>query len=309
VRWQGDRLLGAELFELEDLDRARARFEELRPGPLHIPPNAASRARDRTHEAWRARDWDAPRAMASDDFVFEDRGKRALLKGGVELWIESNQFVRGEPGARVARELIGTAGDRIALERILWSGGPPGSPVEREHLRLTEVDADGRIRASIRLDLEDRAAAFAEAQARFAAGEAAAAGGQARFLALAPALAQHEWEVVRRCLADDFVLRDHRTLGLGALGRDEWIESLLAVTDLARDWSGEMVRILSWNQHGRVVVSRGFGTMPDGGGPFEGVQVSVLVTDGDRICHLELFNAADADRALARFDVLCAGHE
>lgn len=36
-------LRSAELFELEDLDRARARFEELRPDPLSIPPNAATR--------------------------------------------------------------------------------------------------------------------------------------------------------------------------------------------------------------------------------------------------------------------------
>jgi len=29
--FQGDQLVGGELFELEDLDAARARFEELRP--------------------------------------------------------------------------------------------------------------------------------------------------------------------------------------------------------------------------------------------------------------------------------------
>jgi hypothetical protein len=300
-----------ELFDADREVEAFARFDELtyeplREGPLRIPPNAAWRARDRHVEAWQAADWDALRALASPDFRFEDRSKRALLSGGVEMWIENNRFVRS---GSLARELIGTAGDRIALERTLWQGEPDGGLVEMEHLRLTEVDAEGRIRASIRFDLEDRSAAFAEAQARFVAGEAAVAGGQAPFLALAPALAQHEWEAVRRCLADDFVLRDHRTLGLGALGRDEWIESLQAVADLARDWSGEMVRFLSWNRHGRVVVSRGFGTIPDGGGPFEAVQVSVLVSDGDRVRHLELFDAADAERALARFEELCAGRE
>jgi len=36
-----------ELFELEDLDRALARFAELRPDPLRIPPNAAADARTR----------------------------------------------------------------------------------------------------------------------------------------------------------------------------------------------------------------------------------------------------------------------
>ena len=43
-----------ELFELEDLEQARERFEELRPDaaqpdPLRIPPNAATRVADRWH--------------------------------------------------------------------------------------------------------------------------------------------------------------------------------------------------------------------------------------------------------------------
>jgi hypothetical protein len=181
--------------------------------------------------------------------------------------------------------------------------------VEREHLRLTEVDADGRIRASIRFDLEDRRAAFLEAEARFGAGEAAGVGGQAPFLTLARALAQHEWEAVRACLADDFVLRDHRTLGFGALSRDESIAYWQVVTDLARDWSGEPFRIVIWNRHGRVSVGRGSGTMPDGGGPFESVNVSVIVTDGDHVRHLEVFDVAEVDRALARFEELCGGCE
>ena len=44
TRVRDGRMLGVELFELEDLDRARTRFEELRPDPLRIPPNAATRA-------------------------------------------------------------------------------------------------------------------------------------------------------------------------------------------------------------------------------------------------------------------------
>ena len=46
TRYHGQRFVGVDLFDLEDLDVARARFEELRPDPLRIPPNAASRARD-----------------------------------------------------------------------------------------------------------------------------------------------------------------------------------------------------------------------------------------------------------------------
>jgi hypothetical protein len=42
--FQGDRFVGAEMFEPEDLDVARARFEELRPDPARIPTSAATSA-------------------------------------------------------------------------------------------------------------------------------------------------------------------------------------------------------------------------------------------------------------------------
>src|SRR5262249_41889780 len=65
AQYKGDQYVGMELFELDDLDVARARFEELRPDPLRIPPNAATRASDRVQEAGRARDWDALQALSA----------------------------------------------------------------------------------------------------------------------------------------------------------------------------------------------------------------------------------------------------
>jgi hypothetical protein len=41
TRYRGDRAVGAELFEPEDLDVARARFAELRADLPQRPPNAA----------------------------------------------------------------------------------------------------------------------------------------------------------------------------------------------------------------------------------------------------------------------------
>lgn len=165
--YRGERPVGAELFEIADLDAALARFEELRPDPLGIPPNAATRTIARWGESVLARDWAAVRALVSDDFVYEDRGKRALVRGDVETWIASVQFNASLPGLRVETELIGTVGDRIAIERMVWTGGPEGDAFEIPHIRVIEVDADGRLRTSILFDLEDRRAAFAEAQARF----------------------------------------------------------------------------------------------------------------------------------------------
>ena len=277
------------------------------PDPLRIPPNAASRARDRIREAFAARDWSTLRALTSDDFVYEDRRRWTAMTGGVELWIKSaEETLRLVPEPRIERELIGTVGDWIALERVLWVGEPDTGAFEIEIIWLTEIDADGRQRASINFDLDDRRAAFAEAHARFVAGEAAAIGGQAPLVVLVQAFAQRNWETLRGCLADDVVFRDHRTLGLlGVLRRDEWIESLRVQADLAPDSDVETLWIIAWNRHGRVEVSRTFGTIRDGG-PFENVFLRVMVANGDRIQHFELFDVGDAERPRARFEELCA---
>jgi ketosteroid isomerase-like protein len=256
-------------------------------------------------EAVAGRDWPALRTLASDGFVYEDRRKRALLTGDVELWIESLKFY-GATGLEFTHEVIATVGDRIALERCRWTGESDGVALEVEFLTLAEIDADGRLVALIIFDPEDRRTAFDEAQRRFLAGEAAGIGGQAPIATLMRAYAEHDWAGVRACLAPDLVLRDHRTPGLmDMLDRDQWVESIRAHADLAPDLDGEPLQVLAWNRHGRVVVFRLFGTLRDGG-PFETVFIGVITTRGDRIQAYELFDVGAADQALARFEELCA---
>jgi ketosteroid isomerase-like protein len=305
VRQQGDRFVGSELFELEHLDVARARFDALRADATRIAPNAACRVRDRTLEASQAGDWQALRALASPSFTFEDRTRRAQLTGDVELWIKSVQFLFSAENVRLTRDLIGTAGDRIALERIVATGGPDGSPVEANVIRLSEIDADGKLVALINWDLEDRGKAFPEAHARFVAGEAASAPAQVAILALDRALAQRDWPAFRSCLADDLVYRDHRKLGLGNLACDELVAAVRVHRDLATDLRTETQQLLGWGRHGSAAVMHQYGTVPDGG-PFENVFLRLIVADGDRVRHFETFDVADADQALARFGELCA---
>jgi hypothetical protein len=118
-------------------------------------------------------------------------------------------------------------------------------------------------------------------------------------------MARHDWETLRGCLAPDAVVHDHRMLSLGELGPDEWVESLRVRVDLAPDVKPEWFRILAWNRHGRVSVARAFGMLRDGG-PFENVFVVVALVEGDRLQRFEIFDVADADRALARFEELCS---
>jgi ketosteroid isomerase-like protein len=295
-----------ELFELEQLDAALARLAELRPDPLAIPPNAATRARERWSRAVVARDWDAVRRLVAPGFVFEDRGRRALVRGDVETWIASADYTTALPGVRIEIPLVATTGDRVSIDEIRWAGSPEGDGFEFGRLRVLEVDGEGRFRAALLFDPEDRAAAFAEAQARFLAGEAAGCAAQRLVTASYDAFFRRDLAVFReRLVAPDFVYEDRRTIGLGRYGRDDYVESLRALLNLAADVAVEELYTLAWNEHGRVVVNRLAGTFP-GGGPFERPNASVWLARDGRLARYETFESADAERALARFAELCA---
>ncbi len=289
-----------ETFELEDLERARARFAELRPDPLRLPRTAATRATARARDAFLAGDWDAVRSLVRDDFVFEDRGKRVLVRGDIETWLGSIRFTAALPEIRTENVIIATLGERIALQRLVVKGGPEGGEFELLHrIRLFDLDAAGKVRTVVLFDLDDRPAACVEALDRFVAGEAAAAG-LAPFAAFIRAFQQHDWEAAQRTLTADFVLDDHRTLGLGRLDRDQWIASLQAQAALGPGLAGEVRRVLAWNRHGLVVEIRAYGVV-DGGGPFENVFICVFMTCESGVRSSTPFDLMDADRALTWF--------
>jgi class 3 adenylate cyclase len=296
-------------YNLEQLEEARARFAELRPDPLRIPPNAASRVLERWQRLALAGDWPGCGALASANFVYEDRRRYALVTGDVETWIKSMQeaadLLGPFSGIQSARTVIATVGDRILIEHEKWTRDPNAGAFEIELIRMTEVDADGRLAAWLNFDVDDRRAAFTEAEERFAAGEATGVAGQTPIAAMVRAYNEHDWPSMLATLANDFVLDDHRLIGFGTLSRDEWIESIRVHADLAPDVGAEGLRLLAWNRHGRVAVWRVFGTVRDGG-PFENVFIGVYLIAGDSIQRYELFDITVVDRALARFAELCA---
>ena len=304
---RGERLAGAELFEIDHLDAALTRLEDLRPDPLRPPLTAATGMRDRHRDAFVARDWDAVRALTGAGFVFDDRGKRALVRGDVEAWIASLEFT-SQPGFRIESAIIGTLGDRIVVDQLRWFGKPDGDAFEFERVRLLDVGADGLLRAVVFFDPEDRFAASVEALARFAADEAAGSAGLAPLVALFRAHCDRSWESVRECFAPDLILVDHRPLSLGTLDREQWIASIQAGDELADGVALEVFRALAWSEQGLVVAVRRFGTIAGGGGPFEvDALLTAIVVDG-RFQRCELFGEADAECAVARFAELCAEH-
>ncbi|HTO07323.1 MAG TPA: nuclear transport factor 2 family protein [Myxococcota bacterium] len=185
--WQGTRdggpfeIAGANLLELdgagriwrwdayalEQLELARAHFAERRAVPGQVAPNAAWHfTGQRLARIVPAGDWDALRALVTPDFVFDDRRRQALVRGDVETYVRNLSVVRSWGEIALQRELLATSGQRLALERLRYSGGAGEGAFEGEFLRLVELDAGGRLRGFVHFDPEDRAAAQAELRAR-----------------------------------------------------------------------------------------------------------------------------------------------
>jgi ketosteroid isomerase-like protein len=208
---------------------------------------------------------------------------------------------RAERGARAEREVVGTAGDRVLIQRVLWSGGPADGRYEIDTLAVVEVDESGRAKAVIVFDPDDARAAQREAWARWAAIDPAAAQWVDLIGVVHEGFDGRDWERVRATLADDLVVEDHRRTGFGRIeGSDAYIDSVRVLWDLAPDQRLE----LGWfwpaiEPHGAVTTVRRCGTLPDGGA-FEREYLWLCIATGGRISRSEMFEVEDLAKALAR---------
>src|SRR5262249_43794747 len=84
-----DAIRGWHVYDVSDLDAARARYDALGaaapPDPLAalLKPNAASAALDRLQAALAARDWTAVRALVAEGATLADRRRHGLVSGDV----------------------------------------------------------------------------------------------------------------------------------------------------------------------------------------------------------------------------------
>src|SRR5262249_22469146 len=81
------------IYDLDQLDEAGARYDTLRPDPLRIPPNAATRATDRNVDAVVARDWETVAATCAPSLVFEDRRRLIRTTGDRDMFIANCKLV------------------------------------------------------------------------------------------------------------------------------------------------------------------------------------------------------------------------
>jgi hypothetical protein len=297
---EGDQVDRCELFDEADLYAALARFEELHPQTPRLE-NAESRVVERFFAQFAARNWDAMAEMLADDYFSDDRRRvvGAGVRHGRDAQIADMRAIADVWITNVRPTVIATRGERLALMRIGFSGGEQGSESFRtEVLNVTEINADERIVASVSFDLDDIDAAFEELDARYLAGEAAAHA--------------HTWSVNSGFYAafnrhelpattPDWIYIDHRPLV--TIEASDLPASIRAVWDLTSDMSIYMEAVHRLSDLGAVVTSAVYATSQEG---FDAQwrMIDLFTVDGDLINRCEIFDEADLDAALARFEEL-----
>ena len=288
----------SELFDEGDLDAALAKFDELsRPAPPR-PENAASQVYDRFWAYFAARDWAAMAEILADDISTEDRRRvvNAGLRHGRDAVIAEVAAIDEVGVTNVTSSVIATRGERLALSRVC-SRCDRGE-VHTEVLNIVEIDADGRIAASVLFDPDDIDAAFEELDARYLAGEAAPHA--------------HIWSVIAQgyaaanrgelaATAPDVVNIDHRRLAMIESG--ELVPYLRDTFDELAHISTYLEAVHRLTDRGAVVTHVGAATSKEGFDA-EWRMINVIVVDGDLISRSEMFDEVDIDAALARFEEL-----
>lgn len=295
----GDSVVRSEVFDEADLDAALARFDALRQ-PTRRLENMASIVTDRFLERFNARDWDALTQMLTEDIHFDDRRRvvNADLQIGRDLFLE-NFRAAADLGAAQTTNAIATRGDRLVLTRARFSLGD-GKPEEfgLDLLHVIEVATDGRLAATVTFDPEDIGAAFEELDARYLAGEGATYA--------------HTWSVIlggyaasnRRELpatTPDWATIDHRRAIAFAPG--DLAQYMHATWDVAPDSRAHAAAVHRLNHVGAVVTQTVKGASQQGFYA-EWQEIVLLTVEGDLLNRCELFDEADLDAALARFDHL-----
>lgn len=296
---EGDAVNRGELFDETDLDTALARFEELQPQAQRLE-NAASRAEHQLFALSAARDWAAVAEILAGNSYVDDR--RRVVNVG--LWdgrdvVIANMRALEEGLAHVTLTVIATRGERLALIRIR-SFNPDSQSGEFvvEMLGIAETHSDGRIGAHVFFEVDDVDAAFAELDRRYLAGEAAAY--SRTWSALVGSYAAlNRGELPSTTTG--FVDVDHRRGAAMAPG--ELIQFLRSALDQTPDLTIRIAAVHRLGRRGAVVTHAATGTSPEG---FEAEwrEVSILTVDGDNLARVEVFDDADLDTALTRFDEL-----
>ena len=300
LTFEGDRINGCELFDEADLDAALASFEELHRQTRRLE-NAASQVVARVWTCLATRDWVAMAETMAGDFSSHDHRRvvNSDVLRGRDVNIANMRAVAEVGFEGLASTVIATRGQRLALSRIRSSvhGFEPGE-VSADMLGMFEIDADNRLTASAIFDAEDIDAAFAELDAWYLAGDAAAHAHTWSVITQAydalnrgemPTTTPNFEDIDRRrgaMLAPGYLMEYLRAALDDAVGNRLYIVAVHRLTDL-----GAVVTHVA-----RTTSRQGFDA--------EWRITNIFTVEGDLISRCELFDEADLDTALARFDEL-----
>src|SRR5262249_15491660 len=200
----------------------------------------------------------------------------------------------------VTRTHIATRGENLVLMRFGTAFSEQGAtPFHSELFGVGEINADQRIVAIASFDLNDFDSAVARLEARYLAGEAAPYA--------------HTWSVVSESYAairrrelprttPDCVIDDHRRAT--AFGPGDLTAYVRAGWDLEQHISPYIEAGHRLNDSGAVVTHTAHGGSREGfEAEWRGVTISMI--QGDMVSRCEMFDEADLDAALAKFEQLC----
>lgn len=298
--FDGDLLSRVELFDETDLDAAVARFEELNRSTPTLT-NTATRAADRFCECFGTRDWGGMADTLAESVRTDDN--RPLVgvgrRRGPQLNVADWQAVAEVGTQNLASTVIAVRGQHLALSRFRTSGRDQRPEAfHTEILAVIETEPEGRIEACVMFDRDDLDAAFAELDARYLAGEAA------RYAEVWSGIAG-AYASYNRCdipSVTNWMTVDHRVRETFA-GEDltAYIRSAWDVTPNNKMYV-ECVHRLS--DRGAVITHTAYGNSPDGFYA-EWRMIALLMMNGrDGTNRCDLFEEADLDNAIAKFDEL-----
>ena len=298
--FDGELINRCELYEFADLDAALTNFDELDQATTPLS-NTASRVVERYGLSFVARDWAAMAETLADGVVYDDR--RRVVNAGVRHGRDvhmADDRAAAEIGAEyVTFDVIAIRGERLALScvRIINRNTSPGE-VAAQILGIAEIDVTNQIAAIVIFDEDDIDGALQELDARYLAGEAAPYE-RTWSVVLSGYRAFHRHELP--ATTPGWVNIDHRRVTTMAAGK--LLETTSATWDITSDTKIYVEGVHRLNNSGAVLTHVANGTSREG---FEAKWrvVDLVMVGGDLSCRCEMYDEADLDAALARFDEL-----
>jgi class 3 adenylate cyclase/tetratricopeptide (TPR) repeat protein len=313
----------SELYEVDQIDEALARFDELvtggapagrrevSPNRRFVRHNAATSQVEHLARLIKSRDIEGHSDEFSDDFVHVDHVAHVTLDRDAHLQATAKYSAFDD--IETGFEVLATLGERHALTRWTYRYDTGAivepalrtGPIEAVQLLVTRVDSIGRESRLERFGASQLALALARLIELHADDELPPDRRQARYAAAEVFRPTAEvFRDPRERWSDDFVAVDHRWFAVGSLEGRDAATAFRAWHDVVADLRWRIVDVLAFSEDAAVLEFHAEGN-EDQGGP---IQVSFLLVNqvgADGLLHRsEIYDADQIDDALSRFEQL-----